>query len=200
MVGGLALVVGPSSESAETKLLAERGETVTATVDRSRIVEHRLGGRNAGVQTRSIEEDIHFTSSSGTTVQVTLKDCAERVLDPPGSQIEVVYDPEQPTKHTATRFVDPACGPQYETDATPFTIAGASALVLAFLWWGSGWRRAHWKWWGAAIGLVLLGVLLVGSAFTENCDCRSMAWVGVPMTLLGVSVLGGRLRLHATSL
>ena len=184
---GTALVVGPSSESREARALAERGETTAATVKDSRTVVHSTGGGRS----RSVEEDVTFDTRDGDTVHVMLKDCDRRTPDPVGSQIDVIYDPDQPTGHTATRFAHPVCA-TYVKSSLPFTIAGAIAILAAFTWWGFRWGRIGWTWWGLGVTLLLFGALVTASAFTDNCHCRPMAWLGAPMALLGLASLAGR--------
>jgi hypothetical protein len=183
LAGGMALAIGPSREASEAKRLAERGETTFATVERSSAT--RTG------ENRSIEEDVTFESVHGDTVHVRLKDCDSRTLDPPGSKVEVRYDPDHPTEHSATRFLHPACTGQFVKTSIGFTIAAATLLLLAHLFWGFRWARARWKWWGGALTLALLGGITTAAAFSKACDCLEMAWVAAPMTLLGLVALVG---------
>jgi hypothetical protein len=188
LVLGLALTVGPSSEAGEKEILDERGEIATATVQRSFIVETKLG---PGVGGKHVEEDVSFETYVGFPVAARLKDCDDRKPDPPGTEVEVVYDPEAPEEHV--RFVDAACPETEISNALPFTIAGAMVLAIGYLWWAIRWQRQGWKWLGAAISILILGGFVTAAAFSENCDCRAMAWTSAPLAMLGATAIIGKM-------
>jgi hypothetical protein len=89
------------------------------------------------------------------------------------------------------------------TGAGATTEAGTSSLVLSVVaavcaalatwWWITRWHRAGWKWWGAALTLLILGAILTGASFDkESCDCRGMIWLAAPFAVLGLVALVGR--------
>lgn len=79
------------------------------------------------------------------------------------------------------------------TTAIVLTIIAAVCAVLATWWWIARWSRVGWKWWGAALALLLLGAILTGASFDKaSCDCLGMVWVGAPFAAIGLVALGGR--------
>ena len=195
LAGGLALTIGPASESGENKALQERGVTTRATVVSSRLETTRIntGPGRADADLRRVKEEVRFLDELGIPVRAVAEDCAERPLDPPGTKVEIIYDPEHPELHSATRFTDPVCD-LYVSNSTPFTIAGVVLLGLAFLWWAARWRAARWRSWGFGIAFFLLGALFFAASFDEEaCGCRPMVWFGALLASLGLVALLGRL-------
>ena len=181
LVGGMAVSVGATADAREARLLAERGIGTTATV--TDVAMRRAGGTGSAF----VVADIEFRDDWGLSEQAfDVTYCGEPEAISVGDVVEITYDPEEAA---APQFAE--CEQSQEvTIPLVIGIAALAAGTYCVLW---TWRAARWRrrWWGIAVSLV--GVVLAGASFDDDCSCREFVYSGSALVVIGtVPLVAGR--------
>jgi hypothetical protein len=178
LIGGMAASIGASADARTVSLLNDRGIHTTAKVVGGRV--ERVGGN------RIATLDLEFQDEFGLTAEASRGYCGDPEEKQVGDEIGIVYNPDDTTvvlyedcHYSATEYV-------------AVTIGIVALILGAFLtlraWRSSGWKRHR----VVGIPLVILGVLFIGTAYSEDCNCREASYTGAAMVIIGGVAQFGR--------
>lgn len=188
LVGGMALSVGAPADARQARLLAERGIEATATV--TDVTIESAGGLTSDYAV----VDVEFRDESGSVERaLDVIYCGEPEAISVGDDVEITYDPEAVA---ASQFAE--CEHSQEI-AIPLIIgiAALAAGTFCALW---AWRASRWRrrWWG--IGILIVGAVLAGASFDDNCECPDFVYTGAALVVVGtVPLVAPRRRLEESN-
>ena len=177
-IGGMAVSVGAPADARTARYLADHGVHTTATVTG---VDENGGGSRSNTTFLDLEFKDEFGLSEGARFGY----CDDRSWEI-GDRVDIIYNSDDPTE---MHFAD--C--DYPTQETVAFFIGVAALALGTFVTLRAWRSSGWKLRRAVgIPLVILGVLFIGTAYSEDCNCRELAYTGAGMIVIGAVAQFGR--------